>query len=127
MKNLFEIASRRKYRFQLAGSLTVEDLWDLSPESLDKIFKNLNASVVKENEESLLTGKSNENDDLDNKIAIVRHIFTVKNDEKIARQEAKVRKEQKQKIMAILDEKKDAALHNMTAEQLEAMLKGMED
>lgn len=127
MKNLFEIATRRKYRFQLNGTLTVEDLWDLSPENLDKIFKTLNAQLKKSTEESLLATRTKEDEDLLRKIEIVKHIVTVKLSEKEAAQAAKARKEQKQKIMAILDEKKDKALHDMSAEQLEAMLRGMED
>lgn len=127
MTNMFEIATRRKYRFQLSGTLTVEDLWDLSPESLDKIFKTLNSQLKKSEEESLLASRTKEDEDLLRKIEIVKHIVSVKLSEKEAAKAAKERREQKQKIMAILDEKKDQALHNMTAEQLEAMLKGMED
>lgn len=126
MLDMFEIATRRKYRFQCAGSLTVEDLWDLSVESLDKVFKLLNAQRKQTQEESLLTSKTKEDEDLMIKIEIVKYIVEVKLAEKEARAKAKERKEQKQKIMAILDEKKDAALHNMTTEQLEAMLKGLE-
>lgn len=125
MNNMFETATRRKYRFQLSGSLTVEDLWDLSLESLDKIFKSLNAQRKQTEEESLLASKTKEDEDLINKIEIVRHIVSVKLAEKEARAKAKEVKEQKQKIMAILDEKKDKALHDMTTEQLEALLKGM--
>lgn len=127
MKNLFEIATRRKYRFQLSGSLTVEDLWDLFPESLDKIYKSLKAQLDVEQEESLLATKSKKDDDLINKIEIVKYIFSVKAQEKEERAAAKARKEQKQKILSILEEKRDKALHDMTPEQLEAMLKGMEE
>ena len=125
MNNLFEIATRRKYRFQLSGTLTVEDLWDLFPESLDKIFKDLNAQLNKEKEESLMAVKSKKDEELLNKIEIVKYIFSVKSAEKQARAEAKAIKEQKQKIMAILEEKKDKALYDMSTEQLEALLKGM--
>ena len=122
---MFEIATRRKYRFQFNGSLTVEDLWDLSIESLDKIFKNLNAQRKQTEEESLLASKTKEDEDLMIKIDIVKYIVSVKLAEKEVRAKAKEIKEQRQKIMAILDEKKDKALHDMTTEQLEAMLKGM--
>lgn len=126
MLDMFEIATCRKYRFQFNGSLTVEDLWDLSVESLDKVFKLLNAQRKQTQEESLLASKTKEDEDLMIKIEIVKYIVEVKLAEKEARAKAKEIKEQKQKIMAILDEKKDKALHDMTTEQLEAMLKGME-
>ena len=124
---MFEIATRRKYRIQFNGSLTVEDLWDLSVEALDKIFKNLNAQRKQTQEESLLASKTKEDEDLMLKIEIVKYIVEVKLAEKEARAKAKERKEQRQKIMSILDEKKDKALRDMTTEQLEALLHGMEE
>lgn len=127
MNNLFETAVRRKYRFPLNGQLTVEDIWDIPLESLDRIFKTLNAQRKQVAEESLLAAKSREDEDLINKIEIIKHIVSSRIAEKEARDAAKARKEQKQKIMAIIDEKKDKALHDMTTEQLEALLHGMEE
>lgn len=127
MNNLFETAVRRKYRFPLNGQLTVEDIWDIPLESLDRIFKTLNAQRKQVAEESLLAAKSREDEDLINKIEIVKHIVATKVAEKEARDAARARKEQKQKIMAIIDEKKDNALRSMTTEQLEALLHGMEE
>ena len=123
---MFEIATRRKYRFQLNGSLTTEDLWDLSLENLDKIFKGLNAQLKKSSEESLLVTRTKEDEDLLHKVEIVKHIVAVKLDEKEAAQAAKARKEQKQKIMALIEEKQTENLKSMPLEQLEAMLKGLE-
>lgn len=127
MNNLFETAVRRKYRFPLNGQLTVEDIWDIPLESLDRIFKTLNAQRKQVAEESLLAAKSREDEDLINKIEIVKHIVATKVAEKEARDAARARKEQKQKIMSIIDEKKDKALRDMTTEQLEALLHGMEE
>ena len=126
MMSIFEVATRRKYRFQLNGSLTTEDLWDLSPENLDKIFKGLNTQLKKSSEESLLATRTKEDEDLLHKIEIVKYIVAVKLAEKEAAQAAKARKEQKQKLMALIEEKQTENLKNMPLEQLEAMLKGME-
>lgn len=127
MSNLFEIAVRRKYRFPLNGQLSVEELWDLYPESLDKIYKTLNAKKKQADEESLLSVKTKENEDLVYKIEIVRYIYETKKAEKEARDQEKVRKEQKQKILALIDEKKNEDMKNLSLEQLEALLKGMEE
>ena len=127
MINMFEIAARRKYRFQFNGSLTVEDIWDLNPESLDKIFKSLNAQRKHTMEESLLASKSKEDEDLMIKIEIVKHIVSTKLAEREAREAGKARKEQKQKLMALIEEKQNENLKSMPLEQLEAMLKSMED
>ena len=52
-----EYATRKKLRFSYKGSISTEDLWDLSLEELDRIFKGLNAKVKQSQEESLLEKK----------------------------------------------------------------------
>lgn len=53
-KNMFEIATRTKMRFPFKGMISVEDLWDLSVQNLDKVFKTLNSQRKEAQEESLL-------------------------------------------------------------------------
>ena len=57
-KNLFEIATRNRYRFTYKGVMTVEDLWDLNVEALDAIFKALNRNKKTADEDSLLAVKN---------------------------------------------------------------------
>ena len=125
MTNLFETATRRKYRFQLGGNLTAEDLWDLNQEALDTIFKSLNAQLKEQSEESLSQVKSEKATELMDKIDIVKYIYNIKAAEKLARQEAKERRERKQKLMALIEEKQNENLKSMPLDQLEAMLKAM--
>lgn len=119
---LFIKATREKMRFPYKGQATVEDLWDLSMTELDKIYKTLNAQQKRAQEDSLLDTKSEEDEELAVQIGIVKYIFTVKQEEKKAAETAKERKEQKQKIMAILASKQDEALHGKSIEELEKML-----
>ena len=97
-KNLFEVATRRKYRFPYRGLVAVEDLWDLRTAELDAIFKTLNAETKKVSEESLLELKTKEDEELSDKIAIVRHIVSVKLEEQKIRGREKANKEMKQKL-----------------------------
>ena len=122
--NIFEYAVRNKVRFPYRGLISVEDLWDLSLTELDKVFKALNVEVKKNSEESLLLidPKKPVDELLDIQIAVVKHIFNVKLEEQTAREKAAAKKEQKQKIMAIIASKQDEALHNSSVEDLQKML-----
>lgn len=117
-KNLFEIATRNRYRFNYKGVMTVEDLWSLRVEDLDAIFKMLNRQKKTADEDSLLATKSAEDQDLSNKIDIVRYIVSVKLAEAAERVSAAEKKAQRDKIMEIVAKKKDKALEDMGIEDL---------
>lgn len=117
-KNLFEIATRNRYRFNYKGVMTVEDLWSLRVEDLDAIFKMLNRQKKTADEDSLLTTKSAEDQDLANKIDIVRYIVSVKLAEAAERVSAAEKKAQRDKIMEIVAKKKDKALEDMGIDDL---------
>lgn len=117
-KNLFEIATRNRYRFNYKGVMSVEDLWSLRVEDLDAIFKMLNRQKKTADEDSLLATKSAEDQELANKIDIVRYIVSVKLAEAAERVSAAEKKAQRDKIMEIVAKKKDKALEDMGIEDL---------
>jgi len=121
-KNLFEIATRNRYRFNYKGVMTVEDLWSLGVKDLDSIFKALNRQKKAADEDSLLATKSAADTELANKIELVRYIVSVKLAESEARVNAAEKKAQRDKIMAIMAKKQDAKLENMDMAELEAEL-----
>ena len=90
--NIFEVATRQKYRFPYKGSISVEDMWDLPVTELDSIFKTLNAKAKQAQEESLLESKTKEDEETAIKIQIVRHIVGMKQAEAQAREKAKENK-----------------------------------
>ena len=47
LTNIFEAATRYKYRFPFKGMISVEDLWDLKLQDLDSVFKLLKNRVMK--------------------------------------------------------------------------------
>ena len=120
--NMFEIATRNKFRFPFKGVISTEDLWDLSVESLDNVFKTLNSEMKKTKEESLLSTKSKDDGVLELKIEIVKHIVAVKQEEKEARERKFLDRERNQKIMSIIAAKQDEQLHNMSIEELQKLL-----
>lgn len=119
---LFELATRNKMRFPFRGMISVEDLWDLSLTNLDSVFKILNAEAKKSKEESLLNTKSKEDEEISNKINIVKYIVNVKLEEKRAREDARKNAEKKQRLLEIKAKRQDAALENMSDEDLDKML-----
>lgn len=123
--SLFELATRGKYRFPYKGQVSVEDLWDISLEGLDSIYKTLNSELKKIWEESLLETKSKEDIILNNKIDIVKYIVSVKLEEKDARERAFANRIKREKIMGILAEKQDQALYSASEEELRKMLEDL--
>ncbi len=120
--NLFEVATRANYQFPFRGMINVIDLWDLSLTNLDSVFKALNAEAKKHEEESLLNAKSKEDEEVSNKICIIKYIVSVKLAEKKAREDAKKNTEMKQKLLEIKAKRQDAALENMSDEELDKAL-----
>ncbi len=117
--NLFEVATRNNYQFPFKGLINVIDLWDLSPTNLDSVFKVLNAEVKKSEEESLLNTKSKEDEELFNKIEIVKYIVGVKLAEKEAKEDEKKNREMKQRLLAIKAKRQNEALENLSDEDLD--------
>lgn len=123
--NLFEMATRKKFRFPFKGMISVEDLWDLSVQNLDTVFKALNAEVKQVKEESLLTTKSTEDTILDAKIEIVKHIVKVKLEEAEQRVKVAENREQARRLQELIATKQDAELQSKSVEELQAMLSAL--
>ena len=120
--NIFESAVENKLRFPYKGNISTEDLYSLSVSELDTIYKTLKREAKRNGEESLLATKSNDDVALDTKIEIVKHIVEKKLAQVEARKTAASNKAKKDKILSILEEKQDAALKNMSEEDLRKML-----
>lgn len=117
--NLFEVATRNNYQFPFRGVINVIDLWDLSLTNLDSVFKVLNAEVKKSEEESLLNTKTKEDEEISNKIEIVKYIVGVKLAEKEAKEDEKKNREMKQRLLAIKAKRQNEALENLSDEDLD--------
>ena len=122
IEKMFEVATRSKMRFTFKGQLSVEDLWDLSVKDLDSVFKLLNSQVKQAKEESLLDTKTKEDEVIDMQIEIVKYIVKVKQEEETARVNDKTKKEEKQKLYAILKAKKESNLQNKSEEEIQKMI-----
>ncbi len=122
VENIFKYAVENKLRFPFRGIVTVEDLFDMNVNDLDTVYKTLNAQIKKANEESLLSEKTSEDEELEVKIEIVKTIFAQKISEKEAREKAREIREKKQRILEIMANKKDEELQNKSVDELQKML-----
>ena len=122
MNNMFEIASKKKFRYPFKGMITTEDLWDLSMAQLDTVYKALNKDVLVAQEDSLMCKMDTVEAEVLTKIDIVKYIFHTKELEAMAREEAAANAAKKQRIMEVLAQKQDNALLNMSEEELRQML-----
>lgn len=121
--NIFEASTKGKYRFPFKGMISVEDLWDLKLQDLDSVFKSLNKQKKQNDEESLLQIKTAEDQELENKIQIVKYIVKFKQEEIEERLQAKDKKEYNQKLLELIERKQNEELAGKSIEELQAMLK----
>lgn len=127
--NIFEIASRRYFRFQSGkGLLTVEDLWSVpltqGAANLDDIAKQISRNIKAEADESFVktkTVKSQATKDEEVKLEIVKHIIAVRLQEQEEKDQAAAKREHKAKLDALIERKREGALESMTLEELEAL------
>ena len=121
--NLFIIATRNKYRYPYKGLISTEDLWELSLQGLDSIFKTLNSQLKELGEESLLVEVEDKGAEvLRNKIDIIKYVLRVKLEIKARNEQAAANAAKRQRIMEVIASKEDAALQNMSVEDLTKML-----
>ena len=123
---MFIKALRNKFRFPFKGQITVEDLWDLSLDELNVVYKTLLKEVRLRDEDSLPVIAAAKKTDVDTKIDIVKYIAEVKQQEDNDRKLAVARKVERDKLMAALAAKQDEALKNMSAEEIQAKLDALE-
>lgn len=125
---MFEKASRMKLRYQTnRGVISVEDLWDLSLESLDTIAISLNKKLKESQTESFIKTKTKDTTELELKFNIVKHIIDVKLSEAEARKNAAEKRAKKQKLMDLIAKKQDAELEGKSVDELMKELDALED
>ncbi len=124
--SIFELASRNKIRFAFKGTLTVEDLWDLSLEELDALYKILNKELSVAKEESLLAVKSKADELLTTKVELVKHVFSTKSEEAEARKTIAARRRRKSELLGLLADKENEELKGKSTEELRKLIEDLD-
>lgn len=123
---MYKEATRLKLRFPSnKGELTVEQLWDLSLNSLKNIVKSMYNAKKKftkmDDELSFLEGVE---DSEEQKLAelrynIVKDIYTTKANENEEALSAAEKKAKKQQLLEIMQRKREQKFENMSEEELQ--------
>lgn len=117
--SIFEEASRQKLRFRAKnGLVTVEDLWDLKLKDLDEIAVGVQEQVTKTAANSFLKPKSGPDKTLTLTLAILVHIIEVKQEETRLATEAAEKRQKRNKILELIDRKKDEELQGKSVDDL---------
>lgn len=125
----FKKASQLKLRFSTnKGVLSVEQLWDLTPTSLATLVRSIKSELKNstiEDELSFLSDVIPTKVDVENvlRFEIAKDIYLTKKAESEALREEKAKKEHNQKILELIQNKKEGELQSKSIEELEAMLK----
>lgn len=119
-----DVDDLREYLEYKADGMRFEDGIEVIPDDMDILLEDncTNAEAKKSEEESLLNTKSKEDEEISNKIEIVKYIVSVKLDEKKKREDAKKNAEMRQRLLEIKAKRQDAALENMSDEELDKTL-----
>ena len=127
--NIFEQASRKNLRFRTnRGHIATDDLWTIPLQAkggfdLDSIAKDHNAALKSVTDESfVVTADHPMKAELTLKMEIIKHIIAAKLEDRKNAVDAAAKAEQRQKLLTVLEKKQDAALEDLSPEQLQAKL-----
>lgn len=127
IKNIFKYAAKKRLRFPYKGLLSVEDLFNLSLEELNEVYKTLKGCLHESINDSLIVEKTDKDRELEVMISIVMEIFDDKKKAIDKEQKRSQKKIQAQKILEIMNKKQDEELLNLTSEELKQKLEELSD
>jgi hypothetical protein len=136
--NIFEYATRHKLRFQsIKGELTVEQLWDVplrarlpgdTSFNLNVIAKDANKAFKEVSEENFVDNtKTVTHVRLEMVLEVVKYVIEVKLAEEEAAKNRAAKKLQKDKLLAVLAEKQDGKLSELSIKELQRQIAALEE
>jgi hypothetical protein len=128
MTNIFEQASRLGLRFNSTkGTISTEDLWQLSLESLDTLARGLNKELKESSEESFIQKRTTANRTLELRFEIVKHVIGVRLAEKEKRAKAAENATKRAELQELINKKHGLAREGKSIEELQAEMDALED
>lgn len=125
--NIYQEASKRGLRFNTEkGVLSVEQLWSLSFATLGRIIKAVKEALKKSggDDDLAFLNEDNKQDTTELlRFEILKDVYLTKQKENEELRNAASVKEYNQKILSLIQEKKEDKLKGLSVEELEALLK----
>ena len=123
MSNFLQ-ASKQKLRFQTTkGLLSVEQLWDLPLTALDTLAVSLEEAYDSSKGKSFIRKTSKKDKTLKLQFNIVLDILNIKMEEQEDAKAASDKKAHNQKILGLIQDKKEEELKGKSVKDLQKMLK----
>lgn len=127
MINIWIESLKNKFRFEFKGLISVEDLFDLTLADLDAIYKNLKKEEKDLQGDSLLDDVENPKvNEVEVKIEVVKAIFDMKKAEIAKAEKALANKAQRDKILAIIEDKENQELSEKSIDELKEIYLNLE-
>jgi hypothetical protein len=122
----YKQATKLRLRFDTEkGVLSIEQLWDLNRAQLSRTIRSVKETIIEQDDDDLafLEDSSRTVDSIDKlKFEILKDIYITKKEEAEDLINARKRKEHNERIMTLIQEKKEGQLKDKSVEELEAML-----
>lgn len=127
MTNIWVECLKNKFRFEFKGLISTEDLFDLTLADLDAIYKSLKKEEKDLQGDSLLGNDENPKvREVEVKIEVVKAVFDMKKAEIARAERALANKAQKDKILAIIEDKENQELSEKSIDELREIYLNLE-
>ena len=131
-QNLFELAVRKKYRFTSPagvnpqGQLTVEQVLDLSIDALDALAVTLDDQLEKKSKSFKSNKRSVAQQDIQNKLELVKSILQEKEELAATRKEAQEIRAKETELESLIASKQASALAELPLDVLQKQLQELQ-
>lgn len=126
MNDKFQLASKKKLRFLTnKGQLAVEDLWDLSLESLDNIAVSLDEVLQKASRKSFIGKKDRTTGEDELRFEIVKAVIEAKSEEAEKAKVRASRRADREFLQRLLADKKVKELEGLDAAEIQKRLEAL--
>jgi hypothetical protein len=120
---MYKEATRKQLRFTTTkGSLSIEQLWSLSIDELDKLAVKLESEYENSKEKSFVIKRTSKNKDIKLAFDIVLDVLNTKVEEAEEAKAAAERKANNEKIFEIIESKEQKNLENLSIAELKKRL-----